>query len=116
MVTPGNPIAQTYNLSTDNLKRWNAKITTPEPAAGDLVRLTKPKAKRYVQYTVKSSDSLKSIAKKYDCSVEDIRTWNGLDKDAKISKGDVLFERMRKTVVVLGAKMHDTTIYSSSPS
>ena len=86
-----NSIAQTYNLSPDNLKRWNAKVTTPEPAAGELVRLTKPKAKKYVQYTVKSSDSLKSIAKKYDCSVEDIRTWNGLDKDAKISKGDVLF-------------------------
>jgi len=84
-------IAQTYNLSTSNLKLWNKTITTPQPAVGDNLTLTKPKSKRFVQYTVKSSDSLKSIAKKYKCSVEDIRTWNGLDEDAKISKGDVLF-------------------------
>ena len=84
-------IAQKHTLSVTDLKRWNPKITTEEPTAGDTLRLTKPKAKKYVQYTVKSSDTLKSIAKKYDCSVEDIRAWNGLDEDAKISKGDVLF-------------------------
>lgn len=84
-------IAQTHNISISNLKLWNPRITTPEPAVGDMLRLTKSKAKKYVQYTVKSSDTLKSLAKKYDCSVEDIRTWNGLDKDAKISKGDLLF-------------------------
>lgn len=86
-------IAETYSLSTSNLKRWNPKITTEEPTAGDTLKLTKPKPKKYVQYTVKSSDTLKSLAKKYDCSVEDIRTWNGLDEDAKIAKGDVLFLR-----------------------
>ena len=84
-------IAQAYNLSTSNLKLWNPTITTLEPTTGDLLKLTKPQAKKYIQYTVKSNDSLKSIAKKYDCSVEDIRTWNGLDEDAKVSKGDVLF-------------------------
>lgn len=86
-------IAQTYSLSVSNLKRWNPSIATTEPTIGETLKLSKPKSKKYVQYTVKSSDTLKSIAKKYDCSVEDIRTWNGLDEDAKIVSGDVLFLR-----------------------
>ncbi len=86
-------IAQQHTLSVTDLKRWNPKVVTKEPVAGDTLRLTKPKAKKYVQYTVKSSDTLKSIAKKYDCSVEDIRAWNGLDEEDKISKGNVLFLR-----------------------
>ena len=84
-------VGQTYEVSITDLKRWNSNITTAEPPPGETLRLTKPKAKRYVQHIVKGSDTLKSIAKTYNCSVEDIRMWNGLDEDAKIAKGDVLF-------------------------
>ncbi len=84
-------IAVTYALSTSNIKRWNPAVKTPEPSIGETLRLTKPKPKQYIQYTVKSGDTLKSLAKKYSCSVKDIRSWNGLDEDAKIQKGDVLF-------------------------
>ena len=84
-------IASAYALSTSDLQDWNPNINTPEPSIGKRLRLNKPKPKKYIQYTVKSSDTFKSLAKKYDCSAEDIRRWNGLEDDAKLKKGDVLF-------------------------
>ena len=86
-------IASTYGLRQADLRRWNPNIETTEPSAGSTIKLSKPKPKKYVQHTVTSKDTLKSLAKKYNCSVEDIRSWNGLDEDAKIEKGDVLWMR-----------------------
>ncbi|HOJ77005.1 MAG TPA: LysM peptidoglycan-binding domain-containing protein [Bacillota bacterium] len=43
-----------------------------------------------VQYTVKSGDTLNSIASKYGISADIIREANGLDSNAKLSSGQVL--------------------------
>ena len=86
-------LATQYGLRLSDLQRWNPELKSPEPAIGTLIRLSKPKAKKYVQYTVKKSDSLKSLAKKFNCSVTEIQTWNGLTEESSIESGDVLWMR-----------------------
>jgi len=84
-------IAEKYGLVSSDLQRWNSLIESPEPTVGAIIRLSKPKAKKYVQYTVKKNDSLKSLAKKYNCSVSEIRTWNGLTEESNIKPNDILW-------------------------
>ena len=86
-------IAKQYTLSPTNLRRWNQEIETLEPQVGDIIQLSKPKAKTYIQHTVSAKESLSSLAKKYDCSVEDIRNWNGLGEEQEVKKDDVLWIR-----------------------
>lgn len=86
-------IAEQYTLSPTNLRRWNQEIETLEPQVGDTLQLSKPKAKQYIQHTVSAKDSLSSLAKKYDCSVEELRNWNGLSEDQEIETDDVLWIR-----------------------
>ncbi|MCU0990019.1 MAG: LysM peptidoglycan-binding domain-containing protein, partial [Xanthomonadales bacterium] len=77
-------IARRYNVSVQDLQRWNniadprtlragATITVfhspaaPQPAGGGTV-----------QYVVQQGDSLWSIARKYKVRVNDIKSWNSL--------------------------------------
>ena len=84
-------IAKKYGLATSEIQRWNPLLQSLEPAVGTVIRLSKPKPKKYVQYTVKKNDSLKSLAKKYGCSVAELRTWNGLTEESNIETNDVLW-------------------------
>jgi membrane-bound lytic murein transglycosylase D len=98
-------IADRYGVELQDLKDWN-NIRGSKAVAGKKLWLNdmhqssaqQPDAKRdlkVIQYKVKPGDTLKVIAAKfYGCSVEDIRTLNGLTKDdlqpgmlLKISKG-----------------------------
>ena len=80
-----------YQIPIEQLKEWN---NHQDLVVGSEIRLSKPKVKTFQPYTVKAGESLKIIAKKHDCTIQDIRTWNGLDDDATIQKGDVLYLQM----------------------
>lgn len=44
-----------------------------------------------LQYTVKAEGTIKDIAKKYKADPEEIATYNGVDQNTKLAKGDTIF-------------------------
>ena len=85
-------IAQKYNTTVDELKKLN-NLTTNNLAIGDVLKVKeKPKennSSSEITYTVKKGDSLYQISKKYNISVEELKTYNNL-KSNLLSIGDVL--------------------------
>lgn len=99
-------IANRYNVSVSNLKKWNGlrsnnitagkslKIITttrvsvpptpkPETAVAQAkVKEEKSSAKaKSDTHTVKSGETLSEIAQQYEVEVDDLKTWNNLDSD-----------------------------------
>ncbi|HSB68778.1 MAG TPA: LysM peptidoglycan-binding domain-containing protein [Candidatus Methylomirabilis sp.] len=70
-------------------------------AADDLPPPAKTAARRPAtpQYTIRKGDTLSAVAKAHGVSVEDLRRWNGLSRDARIRPGQTL-----KTAGALGAR------------
>ena len=85
-------IAKKYNTTVDELKKLN-NLTTNNLAIGDVLKVKeKPKennSSSEITYTVKKGDSLYQISKKYNISVEELKTYNNL-KSNLLSIGDVL--------------------------
>ena len=83
-------IAQKYNISVSNLKSWN-NIKGNNIIAGKKLKIysdkkviakTESKSNNDGTYTVKSGDSLYSIAKQFPgISAEDIKKWNDISSD-----------------------------------
>ena len=76
-------IAETFNVKTTDLKRWNKLSAKGDIKAGQkLTVYTKSNAKNTKQavksviYTVRSGDSLSVIAEKFDVKTADLRHWN----------------------------------------
>lgn len=70
-------IAGRYHVAVADLQRWNGIRDAGHVEVGQkLVVYTKAPA--YTSHTVKSGESLGSIATKYGCSVSELRSWNGL--------------------------------------
>jgi murein DD-endopeptidase MepM/ murein hydrolase activator NlpD len=44
-----------------------------------------------IQYTLKSSGSIRDIAKKYNTDADEIAEYNGIGVDSKLKKGDIIF-------------------------
>jgi len=90
-------IAKKYNVTIDELKRINnledGKIKPGQSLSVNLVAdnstVEKTAAKPKITHKVKSGDSFYSLAKKYGCSVHDIKDWNGIPGD-KLSPGEKL--------------------------
>jgi membrane-bound lytic murein transglycosylase D len=103
-------IARRFDVHVADLKEWNdvlatgrglkvglaltvwpganADLTAPTastPAAAPKVTDTKPGTK----HTVAAGDSMWTIARKYGCTVEDLKKWNSLGS-GKLKKGQVL--------------------------
>lgn len=86
-------IAARYGVSVEDLKQWNDEkingdrifkntVLTiyPEgsqPIANDRSKKSKSKSK-VIEYVVKPGDTLFSIARKYNVSIEDLKRWNNL--------------------------------------
>ena len=83
-----NLIAQKYNVSTSNIKRWNKIKNANKIYPGQKLKIYTTKT-TWISYTVKSGDSLSQIADKYNCSISDIQSWNNV-KGSKIYAGQKL--------------------------
>lgn len=100
-VRPGenlSVIARRYNVSVNELQRWN-NIRDPRTlrAGAHLTVFHTPTQspssqgnKGEVRYVVVRGDSLWSIARKYNVRVNDLRSWNSLDKGVVLQPGQKL--------------------------
>jgi len=87
-------IARRYNVSVKELQTWN-KISDPRRLrAGQTLTLFQNRAPASVsvrsgtvKHTVRSGDSLWSIARHYKVRVSDLMRWNDLSKNAVIQPG-----------------------------
>lgn len=81
-------IARKYNTSVDNLKSIN-NITTDSLAIGQIIKLPSTSSTASDTYIVKKGDSLYSIARTYNTSVDKLKEINNLTSNA-LSIGQVL--------------------------
>jgi membrane-bound lytic murein transglycosylase D len=102
-------IAQRHNVTVDQLKAWNG-LRNSRIAAGEYLNIaaarasrSEPKAAAAAQaaarvqsadasaerYRIQRGDNLVEIARRYDVSIEDLRTWNSLD-GSQITAGQFL--------------------------
>jgi membrane-bound lytic murein transglycosylase D len=100
-VRPGenlSVIARRYRVSVNELQRWN-NIRDPRTlrAGSRLVVFYTPTqspssqgGQGEIRYVVVRGDSLWSIARKYKVRVNDLRTWNSLDKGVVLQPGQKL--------------------------
>jgi len=82
-------ISERYNISVPDLIRWN-NLDNLNVEAGTTLSLIAPTKKKWVQHTVKKKETLKTIAKDYNCTIEEIKKWNALEID-RIPTGTVLY-------------------------
>ena len=90
-------IAKKYNVAIDELKRLNnlegGKIKPGQSlsvnVAADNSTVDKTVVKPKITHKVKSGDSFYSLAKKYGCSVHDIKDWNSIPGD-RLNPGEKL--------------------------
>jgi len=90
-------IAKKYNVAIDELKRLNnledGKIKPGQSLSVNVVAdnstVEKTVVKPKITHKVKSGDSFYSLAKKYGCSVHDIKDWNGIPGD-RLNPGEKL--------------------------
>lgn len=91
-------ISKRYNVSVDDLKKWNGLVSN-EISPGDRIKISggssttpattstnQPTSKNLdysgkIVHTVEEQETLYSISKMYDATVEDIRMWNKLATD-----------------------------------
>lgn len=81
-------IARKYNTSVDNLKSIN-NITTDSLAIGQIIKLPSTSSTASDTYIVKKRDSLYSIARTYNTSVDKLKEINNLTSNA-LAIGQVL--------------------------
>ncbi len=81
-------IARKYNTSVDNLKSIN-NITTDSLAIGQIIKLPSTSSTAGDTYIVKKGDSLYSIARTYNTSVDKLKKINNLTSNA-LAIGQVL--------------------------
>ena len=81
-------IAKKYNTSVDNLKSIN-NIITDSLAIGQIIKLPEKSSMDNNSYIVKKGDSLYSIAKTYNTSVDKLKEINNLTSNA-LAIGQVL--------------------------
>ena len=82
-------ISTREGIIVEDLQKWNSTISVL--SVGVNISLQPPKIQQMKRHVVGSSETIQSIAKKYGCTIEDIRMWNGLEENTKISKDDVLW-------------------------
>ena len=82
-------IADDNGVTVSDIKDWN-DLESDKIYAGQVLKLyggkedskTKKSSKNKTQYhTVKKGETLAGIADKYDCTVAELKKWNGLKKD-----------------------------------
>jgi LysM repeat protein len=94
-------IAERYDVSQSQLMAWNDIDNANKVYAGQKLKVagggssssaktsSKSKSSGWTTYTVKSGDNLTEIAKRYGCSVSELKSWNGI-KGSHIEPGQKL--------------------------
>lgn len=86
-------IARRYGVSVGDLQRWNGLGSNSLIRPGDriLVNMTQTGGSAAArEYTVRSGDSLWTISRRYDVSVNELMRWNGLNEGAVLQPGQTL--------------------------
>ena len=83
-------ISSRRGISEEDLRSWNNLRSDIQPEVGQQLKLTAPKEKRWISHDVKKSETLSSIAKKYNITPEDIQKWNVLE-ESKVPTGTILW-------------------------
>lgn len=109
-------IAEEYSISVSELKSWNS-ISGTKIKAGDKLVIKKTNTveststnttnSKYTYYKVRYGDSLSEIAEKYNVSITDLQSWNGIS-GTKIKVG--------QNLIVSGKKRTVTTTSNTSGS
>jgi membrane-bound lytic murein transglycosylase D len=76
-------IADRYDVAMKDLVAWNSisDADAIHPGQKLVVKAQATKTATWSSYTVRRGDTLFAIAQKQGCSVEDLRSWNGLEKN-----------------------------------
>ena len=92
-------IARRHGTSVETLARINGLGANERLVAGQrlVIKTTIRRARgeagvsgRRVQYTVRAGDTLSSISRQYQVSVQQLKTWNGINKQHQIRAGQRL--------------------------
>ena len=81
-------IANKHNSTPDSIKTLN-KLTSNILSIGEILKIPKNIKKDYIEYKVLNGDSLYSIAKKYNTTINDIKTLNNLTNNL-LSIGEII--------------------------
>jgi membrane-bound lytic murein transglycosylase D len=104
-------IASQHGVSLRNLMQWNGLKTTLIKPGQELVVRQQPVSRAAASggtYTVQPGDTLWELARRFEVSVADLQTWNGLQK-ALIKPGQQLTvanEQTQMYTVVAGDTLH----------
>ncbi len=99
-------IAKKFNVSFEDLKKWNNLDTTNLQQGSKLslaktneveTELVYKSETKSIEYTVEKGDNLSLIAKKYDVAISDLKDWNHVD-DNSIQTGMKLIVSKRLIV------------------
>lgn len=101
-------ISQKYNVSIDTIKKYN-NMTSDNIYVGQKLYVTKPPTKQtsnidYEYYTVQKGDSLWGISKKYNTTINEIKSLNNLTSDVidvgqKLKIKEIQVQNITHTVV-----------------
>lgn len=92
-------IADRHGVTVAQLKSWNG-LRSSRINVGQSLTLRQPTASGG-QYKIRSGDTLEVIAKRFNVSVQDLKSWNGL-RSSRIRAGDYLTVRPASSAVHAG--------------
>ncbi|AKS42030.1 lytic transglycosylase [Wenzhouxiangella marina] len=96
VVRPGESlwvIARRYSVGVDEIRRWNGLGSSSliRPGQRLMIEMDGPASpSRTRSYTVRSGDSLWTIARRHRVSLADLMRWNGLDESSVLRPGQTL--------------------------
>lgn len=73
-------IAQKYDVTVEDLKRWN-RISNPSKVQAGQVITIYSSSRGWSSYSVHTGDTLGTIAQQNGCTVAELKAWNSLDSN-----------------------------------
>ena len=83
-------IARRYNVNVGDIKRWNSLDGSLIRPGDALMIYGDGGPDRTIQYTVRRGDSIWSISRRHDVSMNQLLRWNGLSRDSVLRPGQTL--------------------------
>jgi murein DD-endopeptidase MepM/ murein hydrolase activator NlpD len=105
-------IAKMFDVSVNTI-RWGNDLKTDKLTPGDTLVILPISG---VQHTVKSGDTLQSIAKQHKGDLNEILQYNNLNLGSKLSVGDVIIVPDGEAVAVVPTKKPVSNTSKSSPT